>query len=1053
MNAGSHTYRLLRGLGLRLICWRGSRFAGEWPPHPPAPAFRAGVKVQSANPAWPKVNSPDNTTDNTTRLRPFVQSDTAPAVSMNNPRFMGHRWIVLSLILATQAAAESATYYEVWRSATPHRIDATRIAAWLPYPTEGWLDKTAEYGVTNWYWVRAVTAERRYQQSNPTDPSYLELLCPIKAKIDQHWLTPIRYRFRLKGAHEGNTTCQIRGEIYEGGFLPWTTIERFPPVEEYHTVTVSSDLAAYEEEHDILVRDLARHADNFAAEIAAVVKYKMTRPYAWLYWNDLFRTSPDISVKAAYTMDPAPDWLLTQALNKPDGLLLVWDARPGMTTEFSATPLSGVKWPLPVIVQQPQHQSVTEGSNAMFTVYATNHAPLAYQWFKDGLALAGQTATNLVIANVTTSDVGGYSVVVTNTAGSVTSVVAVLSVTEWGAVNLQDGLMAHYTFDNNHALDSSGCGNHGSPAGSVSFAAGRFGNGAVFDGVSSFVAVTNPTAFAFGTGEFSVALWLKTSGAVPPEWQMMVFQAGGSGTPGQYWLRLNGDQPRFLTKGQVAEVYADGPNLRDGVWHHVVAERKADGLEFFVDGTLYASQQHSPEDLSDLEVFLIGAQSAFSSPWQPQYAFFNGMLDDFRVYNRALSAAEIAALAAVQSGVPQLAIEPTSLTNATTCFQDAADQPFTVRNTGTNTVAYAISASAPWLAVSPSSGSNSGEADLITVSYQTAGLPAGEYNGQIVVTAPGATNSPQVVSVHLTVTNSATLTDALDWPGQEWTASGPAPWAGQVFVSHDGEDSARSGPIDDDQQCMLETTVTGPGTLHWWWKVSSESDWDYLKFHFRGGAQFGISGERDWEERSFYVPPGTHAVQWSYSKDRSGRGGQDAAWVDQVSFEPSTGLTIVSAPQPQTSYAGSTALFSVLARGEQPISYQWQRVTGGSTNSLPGATESSVLLTNLTPTDAGYYSVTVSNVTGVTNVGASLAVQPLPPFEMNSMGQESFGGGFVYRFWVRTPPGADSVQIEVSSNLVTWTPIYTNPTPAEEFVFGERASSNQVQRFYRAVAR
>jgi hypothetical protein len=361
--------------------------------------------------------------------------------------------------------------------------------------------------------------------------------------------------------------------------------------------------------------------------------------------------------------------------------------------------------------------------------------------------------------------------------------------------------------------------------------------------------------------------------------------------------------------------------------------------------------------------------------------------------------------------------------------------------------------SAPWLTVSPSSGSSSGETNTITAHYQTAELPAGVHTGQISVTTPSDTNSPKIVTVQITVTNSASMTDALDWPAQAWATSGDADWAGQVFASHDGEDAARSGPVGDNQHSSLETTVTGPGTLRWWWRVSSETGCDHLKFYLEGQPQFGISGEQDWEQRSFHIPKGSHVVQWVYSKDGSVSEGQNTAWVDQVTFEPSTGLMIVSAPQPQISYAESTALFSVLARGEQPISYQWQRATGGSTNTLPGATESSLLLTNLTEAEAGYYSVTVSNVAGVTNVGASLAVHPLPAFEMNSMGQESFGGGFVYRFWVRTPPGADAVRIEVSSNLLTWTPIYTNPTPAEEFVFGERTSSNQTHRFYRATAR
>ena len=63
--------------------------------------------------------------------------------------------------------------------------------------------------------------------------------------------------------------------------------------------------------------------------------------------------------------------------------------------------------PAPAFVQQPQSQTVPAGFNATFTVYATNHAPLAYQWFKDGLPLAGQTATNLLLASVQAASAGG----------------------------------------------------------------------------------------------------------------------------------------------------------------------------------------------------------------------------------------------------------------------------------------------------------------------------------------------------------------------------------------------------------------------------------------------------------------------------------------------------------------------------------------------------------------------------------------------------------------------------------------------------------------------
>jgi hypothetical protein len=61
------------------------------------------------------------------------------------------------------------------------------------------------------------------------------------------------------------------------------------------------------------------------------------------------------------------------------------------------------------------------GCDATFNVCAWGTKPLSYQWWKDGLALSGQTNMSLTLTNVQTSDFGSYSVVVTNDFGSVTS--------------------------------------------------------------------------------------------------------------------------------------------------------------------------------------------------------------------------------------------------------------------------------------------------------------------------------------------------------------------------------------------------------------------------------------------------------------------------------------------------------------------------------------------------------------------------------------------------------------------------------------------------------
>lgn len=83
---------------------------------------------------------------------------------------------------------------------------------------------------------------------------------------------------------------------------------------------------------------------------------------------------------------------------------------------------------LAAITTQPVAQGVMIGSTATFSVVATSAGPTSYQWKKDGSLIAGATAATFSIATVTASSVGNYSVMVTNLAGSVTSVSAGLTV-------------------------------------------------------------------------------------------------------------------------------------------------------------------------------------------------------------------------------------------------------------------------------------------------------------------------------------------------------------------------------------------------------------------------------------------------------------------------------------------------------------------------------------------------------------------------------------------------------------------------------------------------
>ncbi len=111
-------------------------------------------------------------------------------------------------------------------------------------------------------------------------------------------------------------------------------------------------------------------------------------------------------------------------------------------------------------------------------------------------------------------------------------------------------------------------------------------------------------------------------------------------------------------------------------------------------------------------------------------------------------------------------------------------------------------------------------------------------------------------------------------------------WSAQTAVSKDGVSSARSGGIGHSQETWMQTTVTGPGALSFWWKVSSESCCDPLNFYIDGVSQADIRGEIHWQQKAYSITSGTHTLKWRYAKDGSVTNGTDAAWVDQVQWTP-----------------------------------------------------------------------------------------------------------------------------------------------------------------------
>ena len=297
---------------------------------------------------------------------------------------------------------------------------------------------------------------------------------------------------------------------------------------------------------------------------------------------------------------------------------------------------------------------------------------------------------------------------------------------------------------------------------------------------------------------------------------------------------------------------------------------------------------------------------------------------------------------------------------------------FTVTATSTLPLSYQWRKSDTTLSTTSNvSGATTATLTLANVQLSDAG------NYSVIVTDANG-SVPSTVAMLTVIVNP--LAAAVDSPGLVWTTGGDLPWFVQSVTTHDGESAARSGAITDSQESWMQTTLSGPGTLGFWWKVSSEDGWDMLEFYLDGVIQGApITGETDWQQRTFTISAGSHTAKWRYVKDESISNGQDAGWVDAVSFVPDTPELpqISTQPVSRINLSGSTATFTVTATGTAPLTYQWRKndtiLTDGG--NISGTTTHTLSIANVQLADIATYSVAVANAyDSVTSAAASLSL-------------------------------------------------------------------------------
>lgn len=123
-----------------------------------------------------------------------------------------------------------------------------------------------------------------------------------------------------------------------------------------------------------------------------------------------------------------------------------------------------------------------------------------------------------------------------------------------------------------------------------------------------------------------------------------------------------------------------------------------------------------------------------------------------------------------------------------------------------------------------------------------------------------------------------------DLSALDWVVTGDANWVVVSESVNDGIYVAESGFITHSQTTSIELTFTVDDldTISFFRKVSSENNWDYLRFYIDDVEIDKWSGEEGWAQESFGVSSGQRTFKWSYTKDGSASNGNDRAWIDNV---------------------------------------------------------------------------------------------------------------------------------------------------------------------------
>ena len=367
----------------------------------------------------------------------------------------------------------------------------------------------------------------------------------------------------------------------------------------------------------------------------------------------------------------------------------------------------------------------------------------------------------------------------------------------------------------------------------------------------------------------------------------------------------------------------------------------------------------------------------------------------------------------------------------------AEGAPFSYRITALNTpTSYSISSEPAGMTVNGTSGE---------ISWTPPS--AGPFSVTIEATNPAGTDSE---ILNITVSDSQ-LKQGLD--SDRPFTEGTNIWQLETGTTHDGVDSARSPSIKNNQTGYFETEVTAPAggeTVTFWWKVSSEEGFDFLRFLADGALVEEISGEEDWTLVSYSIPAGeTETLRWEYVKDASVSEGGDAGYIDELIFASEDLLPVFTSTDAASGIVGEPFFFDVNATN----------VTSFSSMNLPAGLSLNPMNGEISGTLAGPIGNPVATITATNGNGSrdqDLTITIRPTLESavdedeGSANWSTIGDADWFGQIDTTFDGTDAAQAgNISHDEVTTLQATANFDGAQKLSFRWRVSSEADYDFLR----